>query len=234
MKSVVRELMARVAGRYGYELRREPSTAAFLHARGVDLVVDVGANAGQYAGALRRAGYRGRIHSFEPVAAVFATLAGRAARDPAWQATRSAVGATTGEATINVAADTVYSSIRTASAFGGVRDRNMLPVRTERVSVTTLDNVIAPGSASAFFLKIDTQGFEREVLDGARALLPACVGLQLELPIEHLYEGVWSFDEAIACATGLGFVPAQFRTVCTSNTFPAAAVEVDCIFRRAA
>jgi hypothetical protein len=47
------------------------------------------------------------------------------------------------------------------------------------------------------------------VLDGATETLKRCVGVQLELPIGHLYEGVWSFREALDYMDGLGFVLAQ-------------------------
>ncbi|HMA11498.1 MAG TPA: hypothetical protein VKO83_06395, partial [Steroidobacteraceae bacterium] len=48
---------------FGHEISRTPGQADFLRSRLVDLVLDVGANRGQYASGLRRQGYRGRIHS---------------------------------------------------------------------------------------------------------------------------------------------------------------------------
>ncbi len=234
MKGLVRGAMERVAKRWGYEMRREPSAQSFLHARSVDLVIDVGANVGQLASGLRKGGYAGSIHSFEPVSSVYVALSAAAAGDPKWMTTRAAVGSAAGEVTIHVSAASVYSSIRAPTRFGEDRDAGMTAVATEVVPVVMLDEAVELAGSNKVFLKIDTQGFEREVLDGASRLITRCVGLQLELPIAHLYDGVWDFDEAIGHAKALGFVPAQFRTVCTSDAIPASAVEVDCIFRRAA
>ena len=48
-------------------------------------------------------------------------------------------------------------------------------------------------------LKIDTQGFERQVLEGTGRLLQAnVVSVQLELSLVPLYEGSWLWDEAAA------------------------------------
>lgn len=70
------------------------------------------------------------------------------------------------------------------------------------------------------------------MLAGATQLLPRCVGLQLELPVEHLYENVWSFAEAVTQLDRLGFLPAQFRMVNPIHDDPASGIEFDCIFRR--
>ena len=98
--------------------------------------------------------------------------------------------------------------------------------------MTRLDDVAQLASARRIFLKVDTQGYERQVLAGAGRTLQRTVALQIELPLAHLYEGVWRFHEAIACLDALGFVPAQFRTVAVSRDIPACALEVDCLFRR--
>lgn len=45
-----------------------------LEARQVDAVFDIGANSGQYSIGLRRAGFRGRIISFEPLSGPFSLL----------------------------------------------------------------------------------------------------------------------------------------------------------------
>ncbi len=216
---------------FGYELSRTPNEQAFLSSRQVDLVLDVGANRGQYARGLRSQGYAGRIHSFEPIKAVYEKLAASAAGDPLWDVSNCAVGAAPGRADINVSDYTVYSSIRPTTDLGTSFSKHAGVVRVESVEVTTLDGYDV-GAAQAVFLKIDTQGFEREVLAGAGALLKRCVGLQLELPIEHLYKDVWSFNEGLAFVDNLGFVPAQIRMVNALHDDKASALEFDVIFRR--
>src|SRR4051812_12414371 len=74
-----------------------------LQARAVDVVLDVGANSGQYAIGLRQSGFQGRIVSFEPLAAPFAALTGNAEKDPLWDCHKYALGDTEGTVSVNVA-----------------------------------------------------------------------------------------------------------------------------------
>jgi hypothetical protein len=76
------------------------------------------------------------------------------------------------------------------------------------------------------------QGFERQVLDGATDTLKRTLAIYLELPVEHLYDGGWTFTEAIQHLDKLGFAPAQFRTVVPLPDDHSSAFEFDCLFRR--
>jgi len=58
----------------------------------IDLVLDAGAHDGGFGRALRRAGYRGRIVSFEPFGGPRAGVRRAAARDLAWQVLPYALG----------------------------------------------------------------------------------------------------------------------------------------------
>lgn len=204
----------------------------FLHSREIDLVLDVGANVGQYAKVLRGQGYAGRIRSFEPVGSAYAGLARAAATDTAWETHRTAVGAAIGTAVINVSQNTVFSSIKTTTDRAALFDGSSAVASTETVAVTTIDAAMAGDGARRVFLKIDTQGFERDVMAGAAASLARCAGLQLELPIEHLYHDVWSMREALDFVGDAGFVPAQVRFVAPLDGDPASAMELDWVFRR--
>ena len=222
----------RYLARRGLSIVQEPSLWDFLETRNVDLLVDVGANEGQFGREIRSLGYRGRIVSFEPLPGAFGVLQRHAAKDPLWEVINAGVGATPGELPINVAKNSVFSSFRALTALANDFDRNSQTVEQVTVPVQTLDEVANAWTANAIFIKCDTQGFEQEVLAGAKELLARCVGLQLELPVDHLYKSVWTFKEAIAALDALGFVPSQFRTVNARRGDKASAIEFDGIFRR--
>ena len=76
----------------------------------IDLVLDVGANTGQYARQLRELGYKGRIVSFEPLSSAVAELRRAAAYDANWQVRNHACGAENGKREIRVAANSQSSS----------------------------------------------------------------------------------------------------------------------------
>lgn len=156
-------------------------------------VIDIGANEGQFATDLRAAGYRGRIVSVEPLAAAHAALAKTAARDGQWTvADRCAVGAAAGKATLHVAGNSVSSSLRAMTAAHLDAAAESQYIATEEVRVVTLADLIdrhAGAPDPAVFVKIDVQGHEGDVLDGASGRLDTIGGVQLELSLVELYAG---------------------------------------------
>lgn len=216
---------------FGIEVSRGATLHRFLNTRHIDLIVDAGANLGQFGTAVRERGYTGRIHSFEPVLHVYSALQSLVENDAKWQVSNLALGDHPGAATINVYDNHTLTSLLTGSHL--IENYNTMgATKTEVVNVDTLDHQLEGDSAQDIFLKIDVQGFERQVLDGARQSLSRVVALYVEVPIEQLYEESWTFLEAISYMDNIGFVPAQFRTVSALPDDPASAIEFDCLFRR--
>ena len=235
--SPLKRLMHQGLQSVGWDLRRvgnfrEPNLADFLQCQEIDLVLDVGANEGQFAMGLRDAGYAGEIVSFEPISFVFAKLAANAARDRHWTARRQALGDRVGLAKIEVTARTVYSSMKPQAALRrNSQDPDTAVISTETIEVTSLDHIFAEFAGRKVFLKMDTQGFEQQILKGAALSLPEVSAVQLELPIVHYYERVWPLSEAISFMERAGFVIAQVRPV---HYIPgtASVAELDCVFQR--
>jgi len=183
-----------------------------MASRGVTLLLDVGANVGQYALRTRNAGYEGRIVSFEPMSAAFAELSARAAADPAWSCRRLALGSSAGESEIHVSRNSYSSSLLE------MEDRHLRTapesayVGTETISVRTLDEIWDEmvTSSDRPFLKLDIQGFELEALRGAERSLPALLGVQCELSLVPLYAGAPAHSEVMDHLETAGFRLAGF------------------------
>lgn len=198
----------------GFEVRRHPAARRqrLLDSAGVNLVIDVGAAVGHYGHELREFGYRGEIVSFEPLAAPFAKLAAEAALDPKWQARNSALGSKVGTATINVASNSDSSSLLPMLEEHREAAPHIAYVGSEEIQISTLDAEFADATDDTrAFLKIDTQGFEAEVLAGGEKFLNRCAGLQIELSFRPLYEGGLLAHETIAAANDLGFTLVGFQ-----------------------
>lgn len=168
----------------------------------VSHVLDVGANLGQYVSFLRKhVGYRGAITSFEPTSSAFETL--EAIRDPALKVLQLALGASDTDADINVMVGSDLSSLHAPSTewTKEFSHRNKVS-RVERVSVRRLDGL---GVVGPCFLKIDTQGHELAVLDGAAGMLERVVACQIEIPCVRLYEGGPTTAESLEYMTDHGF-----------------------------
>lgn len=184
-----------------------------LDHHGIDLVFDIGANLGQYARRLRRGGYDGRIVSFEPLSRAHNALEEAAADDPAWTiAPRLALGDSDRPVTLNVSAESDMSSVLDFTADMARLLDSSAYVGTEVAPQARLDAVFSSYAAAGdrVMVKIDTQGTERRVLDGARGVLPAVRAIQIELSIVPVYEGEPSYLETIAHLAGLGFDPVLF------------------------
>ncbi|GAA4672619.1 FkbM family methyltransferase [Nocardioides nanhaiensis] len=178
-----------------------------LAARDVTAVLDVGANVGQYATLLRRAGYTGRVVSCEPLSGAFEQLQRRAAGDATWTTLRTAVGRERGETTINVSANSFSSSLLPMTDAHRESAPGSAYVASETVPVTTVRALMAGNELEPerTLLKIDTQGYEAEVLAGAGELVEQLGAVQLELSFVELYEGQELFDAHYARMRELGF-----------------------------
>lgn len=79
-------------------------------------------------------------------------------------------------------------------------------VSTQRCEVKTLDSIDHPYLLENLptFLKIDTQGFEFDVLDGGRAILGRVAGAQIELSLVELYAGQMLFDQMLEYLANYG------------------------------
>jgi FkbM family methyltransferase len=230
---IVKEQLKSIVRSTGYEIRRQhPDLVQFLRSRSVNLVLDVGANEGQFAQEIRSRGYAGKILSFEPVAETFKQLQQNCASDNNWDCRRMALGDSAGSIEINVSKNTAMSSIVSQTDVGRNSIYDADVVRVETVQIETLDAIFSGFSGSRVFLKIDTQGFEQNVLNGGKHVLPLLLGVQLELPLIHLYQGTWKFDEALRFMREAGFTLSQMRPVTYYSEDPVSLLEVDCIFRR--
>jgi FkbM family methyltransferase len=203
---------------------------------GVDCVLDVGANQGQYGAMLRKAGYKGRIVSFEPVKSTFALLKARAAGDPDWHIYNYALGAKAGEQEIHVTRATVFASFLDPNEFSRAKYPDAMPVqRSEKVRVHTLDEVmselIAGLKQPRIFLKLDTQGFDLQVFAGAKASVPKVLGMQTELSIQAIYDGMPGYLDALAIYAKAGFVMSGLYPV-SRDRDTLALIELDCVMRR--
>ena len=173
---------------------------------GITDLVDVGANAGQWARQVRDYGYRGAIWSFEPLSSAFAQLAAAAAGDPLWHVRQTAVGAEQEQLTINVSQNTLFSSFAPMRDAGVKATPNHASeyVKTEVVPVDTLDH-LTEGIDGRIGVKIDVQGFESHVMDGGEQTLSRADYLEVELSLVPCYEGEPLYLEMLDRIRGYGF-----------------------------
>lgn len=211
----MKSLAKRVIRSLGYELRRYSPTSseaaqltAILNCHDVNIVFDVGANTGGFGRYLRSVGYAGRIVSFEPMKAAYDGLLAATANDKLWSAaTRSAIGAEDGEVEINVAANSQSSSILEMLDAHSKAAPDSYYMGTETVPLRKLDSLASDylHEASRLFLKVDTQGYEEQVLAGGKKTVSRALVLQLELSLVQLYAGQKLIPEMLAFLKSLGF-----------------------------
>ncbi len=234
--SLPAESLAEQATRFEH-LALRGHLALLLSRLNVNCMLDVGAFDGGYARDLRAAGYEGWIVSLEPVGTTYDRLSEAAKDDPRWRTLRVALGSNSETRSINVAGNAVLSSFLPHSRYaldelGPMTDT----VEREQVAVRRLDELIDECldgiSEPRVFLKIDTQGWDLEVLKGAADTLPAVLAVQTELSLKPIYEGMPGYLETIGHLQGLGFELTGTYPVVRDRSMRM--MEVDCVLVRAA
>jgi FkbM family methyltransferase len=179
-----------------------------LRRHAIEVVVDVGANEGQYALELRSLGFQGEIHSFEPLRQAYDAMQRSARDDPRWFTHNVALGRETAKRDLHVTSDSWSSSFRqVGDLLEEVAPEGSVIVDNQSVVVKTLDSVaqLLAVDNRSLLLKIDTQGWEKEVLEGGQAFLNQVDLVQLEMSLAALYDDEPLFTEMHTYMHSRGF-----------------------------
>ena len=212
-------LIRSVTRSLGYDLIRYPILEEYLlveqlqtlfRSLDINCVLDVGAHHGEFVRLVRRIGYSGYIRSFEPVASSFTILSKAFAGDKKWRGYAYALGDQETRLTIHETEYGIFSSFLKPNAYceKTFGDRGRV-IRTSEVPVRRLENIfvecVAGIESPRIFLKLDTQGFDLRVLEGAGSRLGSILALQTEMSVQPIYEGISSYLEAIPVFNAKGF-----------------------------
>jgi FkbM family methyltransferase len=198
----------------------------------INCVLDVGANRGFYASFLRAAGFGGRIVSFEPIRRNFLELQKRSSADPQWHAYPIALGDQAGTFPMNVTRRTEFSSFLSPNDYCKTQFGEMGEiVATEMVQIERLDRIfdecVKGICKPKVFLKMDTQGYDLKVLEGATDRSDFIEALQSEISFRRIYDGMPDFEESIGKMAQMGFELTGFFPVVRDERLRI--VEMDCV-----
>ena len=220
-----------------YPGERTPRSAdarrlAAIRRGGISLVLDVGAAGGDFGRRLRGSGYEGGILSFEPLRASFDALQRSAAGDPHWRVVHTAVGDREETREINVSGTSVSSSLLPMNSLHVCAIPESAYVGRERVEVQRLDSLLStlPDVGSGpWYLKLDVQGYESRVLDGAGEALKKTSVIEIEISTRALYEGSPLYVEVFARLQAIGFTLVSWEDV-VIEPGTGFVLQADCIF----
>lgn len=175
----------------------------------IDCVFDVGANVGQFATEIRKCGFQGRIESFEPVPTVLPELQSKAHNDKNWNVHEFALGCDDCKSVIHISANSPSSSFLPLDENLDTGNLNLADVATAEVQIQKLDSVFERlrQNSRNLFLKVDTQGFERQVIEGASQCLGEFRMIQLECSLVPHYTGETLIEDMIRLLRQHDFVP---------------------------
>ncbi len=239
MKFTLHKTIARY---FGYEFVRTSQLAyrdinthliTLFEKLDINCVLDVGANMGQYAGNLRRAGYKGLIISFEPVGECYEYLKKQESEN--WIIHKLALGSEQKSMEINITNKSVFSSFLKPNEYSDQRFNQSARIdHTETVEVKRLDDIfddIIKIDHPRIFLKLDTQGFDLEVLKGATQSLKHVAGLQSEISCKAIYSGMPSHIESLQFIEQLGYEITDIYPLAHDKQ-DMSLLEFDCVFKK--
>ena len=212
---MIKTTIKRIARKLGYVIsaydpKRDPLAIrrSLFNRLDIDMVFDVGANVGQFARHLRQTGYDRSIVSFEPMSVAFGELSEAAGQDEQWMVRQCALGAEESTSEINIAGNSWSSSLLDMADAHSTAAPGSAYVDKEVIEVKTLD-LLYPEYANEnnrTFLKIDTQGYTRQVSGGAQESLAKMQGALVEMSLVELYINEPLIGEVITMPYDCGFV----------------------------
>jgi FkbM family methyltransferase len=204
--------LIKLLNRIGIDIKKYPSRdlrrrQMLFNEFNITDVIDVGANFGQYAQEIRKTGYKGNIFSFEPLSFAFEKLKRSSKNDIKWQINNFALGSVSENREINISKNYFSSSFLDQKKELIQQEPSSEFISKEQVEIKTLDEIFDKmySKERNFYLKIDTQGFEKEVITGAANSLKHIKGIQIEMSLNPLYEKSLNFHDMYNFIKAEGF-----------------------------
>lgn len=211
-KSTLLKLKRAFNSTFGIEIIKYPTDELnrrikLINHHNIDVILDIGANIGQYGGEMRVLGFKGEIISFEPIKNAFEKLKKNSSKDSKWQVFNWSIGERDGETTINVAKNSVSSSLLDNLPQLTESAPEAKFIEKEIIKIKKLDSIFESLNLKGknIYLKVDTQGYEEMVLLGASESLKHVTGIQIEMSFVPSYQGSITFDKMKDKLNDLGF-----------------------------
>ncbi len=237
---MITQALKKLFRKVGFNVTRYPKGSAtydahlsqIFHLLQINCVLDVGANQGQYGKFLRSLGYAGKIISFEPNPRDFKILQKATNQDENWTCFQYALGAISGVKQLNITSTSLFSSFlkptpQIKNVFGGGGEI----VLQENVSIKTVNEIfpqIKQGIENLHvYLKMDTQGYDMEVLAGAMDVMEYIYALESELSVKPIYENMVSYHQAVQKIEDMDFSVTGFFPVTRDHLFQI--IEFTCV-----
>lgn len=208
MRNIIQNLLNSV----GLQIRRFPDydlkrRFKLINNFQINKIFDIGANVGDYALEMRKLGFNGQIISFEPLSTAFEKLKKKASKDKNWEAINIALGDIECETEINVAGNSYSSSLVEMMQSHLNSAPQSAYIGKEKIKVNKLDLIFENyyNRDDNIFVKIDTQGYEMNVLKGGEKSLSFIRGIQIELSLVQLYTGSLLYMDMIEYIEKMGF-----------------------------
>jgi FkbM family methyltransferase len=205
----MKKFLQNLALQAGYEVKRKsPHSFSFdwIKQMGINAIIDVGANQGQFAVEIAKHFPNTPIYSFEPIASVYQILQKNVSNLNV-KTFQSGVGAENTKSVIN---HTTYGNATSSLLEMGENHFNNFSEWTntvkEEINIVTLDTFFENEKLEKnIYLKIDVQGYEDKVIEGAHNALKEVKIVQLETSFQEMYIGQQLFDYFHQKMTSLGF-----------------------------
>jgi FkbM family methyltransferase len=197
-------------------------------------VIDVGANEGQFVVEFRKFFPDAIFYSFEPLPSCFSVLTKQSGGDRRWQCFNTALGCENKRADFYFHQNHPSSSsfladtIRGQSLYPETKRQTIVPVDCVTLDswVDSHPNVLKP----PVLLKMDVQGYESQVLQGAKQTLTQVNAVITEVIVESLYNGQSTFDEQVKLLARAGLVFCGVLRHAFDRDQNV--ISLDCVFRR--
>ncbi len=171
-----------------------------------ETIIDVGANTGQFALMISRVFPEAEIYSFEPVPDCFDSLKANTRKVAHCKVFNTALGSEPGRAVFQRSGYTPCSSFlkrndKLVCEIPETEESTSIEVPVDSLDHFFCDEALRPG----ILLKLDVQGYEREVVKGAAAFLQKVDAVVTEVAFVPQYHDQPLFDDIYTLLRAHGF-----------------------------